>query len=156
MPKDIWRLAVTRRTLPPLDYGPLILQALQTWPEGGASPVMIEAHVVRDGGALEAAVLRAAKSHDCAAIFELNFSDDRAKLRLSEQACAREVHTPRRRSRQLATLRLWEPVRVVLNGKADWPSGRLYYLLDYHVVLCSRGPCALLPARTYDLQADLV
>ena len=100
---------------------------------------------------------RGLKHQDAAGIFDLVTTNDQVKLRLSQEACRREVYTPRRSPQYIATLRTWEPIRVIINGKADWHSDRYYYLQDYHVVLCDgpRGE-SLLPQRTFDFQADLI
>ena len=157
LPKAAWRLQSTRRTLEALDLEPLLAQALRTWDEGSPSPAIIEWEVAPDGTAQGRPSLREADSSDEAGVFELEFVSEGVKLRLSQEACHREVYMPRRPSRHIATLGPWETVRVVLNGKADWPSGRFYYVQDYHVVVCdNRSPERLRTERLLDLQEDLI
>ena len=87
---------------------------------------------------------------------EVHTLDSAFKLKLNGEACQHQVYTPRRNSRHLAALAFWKPIRVLLNGKADWSSGRYYYLQDYHVVLCNESMPSSLPApELMDLQADL-
>jgi hypothetical protein len=131
---------------------------LQVWTRTSVSPVIIESDLAQGGTELSTAVPRNAKETDWAGVFELRTTGKEIKLRLSQEACSREVHTPRRSSQYVATLQPWEPIRLILNGKADWPSGRLYYLQDYHVVLCGADSCPenLPPVRTFDFQADLI
>jgi hypothetical protein len=77
-------------------------------------------------------------------------------VKLSEQGCFHAVHQPRRSSRHLPTLHCWEPIQVVLNGKADWTSGRFYYLKHYLIVLANESfPERLAPSKIFNLQADL-
>ncbi|MGA3049287.1 MAG: hypothetical protein ABSD67_21835 [Terracidiphilus sp.] len=158
MPKDIWRLPSTRRTLPPLTLLESLLDAtlLLRTPQDG-SPALIESNIAEDGIEANTGAVRTLKDDDWAGIFELKITGQKVGLRLNEEACRREVHTPRRSSQFLTYLKPWEPIRVILNGKADWPSGRYYYLQDYHVILCelprADGPLLL---RTFDLQADLI
>jgi len=157
IPKAVWRVPSTCRTLTPLTLEPLVCAALEDTTCESAQASLIEEEVVADGSATQGRVSRRLKEHDSAAVFDLAVADDSVKMRLNQEACRREVYTPRRSSQFLAVLKPWEPIRVVLNGKADWPSGRIYYVQDYHVILC--GParsCVLLPVRTFDLQADLV
>jgi hypothetical protein len=158
MPKDIWRLPSTHRTLPPLISLESLLDAalLVRTPQDG-SPALIESQVAEDGIQVKTEVVRTLKDNDSAGIFDLRITGQKVTLRLSQEACRREVYTPRRSSQFLTDLKPWAPVRVILNGKADWSSGRSYYLQDYHVILCDLprpdGPFAV---RTINLQADLL
>jgi hypothetical protein len=158
MPKSIWRLPATRRTLPPLaELRSLVDTSLDGWTAEGKAAALIESEISEDGLEVKSRGLRPVKHQDSAGVFDLTTTDDQVKLRLSQEACRREVYTPRRSPQYLTTLRPWEPIRVILNGKADWHSDRYYYLQDYHVILChaARGE-SLLPVRIFDFQADLI
>ncbi len=157
MPKATWRLRSTRRTLAPLSIESVVAAGLGAWRLDPLSRAIVESEIGPDGALLKPPVVRKAKDRDWSGAFDLQFSGDLVKLKVSQEACRREVYTPRRSSRHIATLRFWEPLRIVLNGKADWSSGRYYYLQDYHVVLCNGSmPTSLSPIRTFDLQADLI
>jgi hypothetical protein len=157
MPKATWRLRSTRRSLPPLPIEPFVAAGLSAWRSDPISPAIIESEIGPDGEILKSPVFRKAKDRDWSGVFDVQFSGDLVKLKLSQEACRREVYTPRRSSRHIASLRFWEPLRIILNGKADWPSGRYYYLQDYHVVLCNDlTPASFSPIRAFDLQADLI
>ena len=156
IPKQVWREAATRRTPPPLVLDPLVEQALSAWTPAGEA-ALIEADVQPGGGGLRGLAVRAAREEDASGVFTLSFAGDNIRLRLSQKACRREVCVPRRSSRHLAILELWQPLRLILNGKADWPGGRFYFVQDYHVLLCDPTPPDCLPeVRTFDLQADLL
>jgi hypothetical protein len=118
---------------------------------------VIESEVSVDGTAILSLLSRGLTEHDSAGVFDFAVTDDAVRVRLSEEACRMAVYTPRRSSQFLAALKPWEPIRVVLKRKADWSSGRYYYLLDYHLVLCDAAlSFALLPVRIFDYQADLI
>jgi hypothetical protein len=157
MPKATWRLRSTRRSLLPLPLEPLVAAGLSAWQSDPVSPAIIESEIESDGAILKSPVLRKANDRDWSGVFGIQFSGEIVKLKLSQEACRREVYTPRRSSRHIANLRFWEPLRIILNGKADWSSGRYYYLLDYHVILCNALTLeSLSPLQTFDLQADLI
>jgi hypothetical protein len=157
VPKHIWRLPSTRRALQPLSLEPLVARALEAWEPGLVSPAIVEHDISEiDGTASRVPVARMAQRDDWAGVFHLSFSEEQVKLKLSHEACRREVISPRRSSQHIAELRLWKPIRVILNGKADWPSGRYYYVRDYHVVLCAEvRPESLGEVQIVDFQADL-
>lgn len=159
MPKAVWRSPSTKRTLAPLTMEGLVDKSLQGW--SARSPVaqlIIEADVAQDGSDLKAAVPRAALDKDWSGVFALNMVGAQVRLSLTQEACHREVRAPRRSTQFLTCLQPWEPIRVILNGKADdGSSHRHYYLQDYHVVLCQGArPKGLQPVRTFDFQADLI
>ena len=136
---------------------PLLKAALLLSTAENVSPTLIESNVAEDGIEVKAGVVRTLEGDDSAGIFDLSIIDQQVRLRLSQEACRREVYTPRRSSRFLTVLKPWTPIRVILNGKADWPSGRYYYLQDYHVVLCDPSPIdGPFSVRTFDFQADLI
>jgi hypothetical protein len=90
-------------------------------------------------------------------VFAVSFvSADLVRVTLRGEECARTVGSPRRRTRQIALLRPWEPVRVLLNGRFGGFSGQHYFLREYHLALCS-GPVPerVEAPRLVDLQADL-
>ena len=157
LPKEVWRLPSTERTLRPLALEALLPVVLQAWSSASAPALLIESDIAADGSEVRTQVPRPLKDTDWAGVFALSVVGEKVKLQLSQEACMREVYTPRRRSQHLATLRPWEPARVILNGKADWPSGRRYYILEYSVTLCDTPRMGeLLPVRNFDLQADLI
>lgn len=138
--KDLWRRPGIRRTLDTITLEPLVETALR-------DPAPTISCTLSPGGSEITS-----RSFGPPRALELHFADGQAKLRLREQA-----YTPNRPAQHLATLALWEPVRVVLNGRSADYSGQRYHLEDYHVVLCDpaeREP--LEPTRTIDLQADLL
>ena len=158
MPKHLWRQPSTCRTLLPILLEPIVGQALQGrtshHPTGYG---VVEAELSIDGDHLEKRTERTGRiKKDWSGVFNVITVCGQVKLSLSQEACHREVYTPRRSTQHLATLKPWEPIRALLNGKADWSSGRYFYLQDYHVLLC-RGeqPSQLSATRTYDFQADL-
>ncbi len=156
IPKAVWRLPATRRTLPPLHLEPL-LKGCDLRVSGNGPAELIEWEVAADGSEIQTRAQRPLKENDSAGVFDLVFNGGKVKLRLSQEACRREMYTPRRPSQYLTVLDPGEPVRVILNGKADWPSGRYYYLQDYHVILfAGASQRQLLPVRNFDFQADLI
>jgi len=157
MTKDLWRVSSTCRTLQPLTLEPLVSAALSDTTCEAPPANLIEYEVSADSSAIQSRISRRLKEHDSAGVFDLAIAGEAVRMRLSQEACRREVYTPRRSSQFLASLKPWEPIRVILNGKADWSSGRFYYLQDYHVILCSPvGSYVLLTVRTFDFQADLI
>ncbi|MBL8235071.1 MAG: hypothetical protein JNL98_41600 [Bryobacterales bacterium] len=141
-----------------MDIAPLVEQALS--PQTAPAPegnVIVDAEISQDCTHLAKLFARTATTaREFQGALALTFNDGRVKLALNSEACRRELFTPRRPSQHLGTLKPWEPVRVILNGKADWSSGRFYYLQDYHVILCDGPQPQTLPvARTFDLQAHL-
>ncbi|MGJ5818924.1 hypothetical protein [Paludibaculum fermentans] len=125
-----------------------------------ASPIeraIVECDVDLDGALLKPPAIRAARDLDCAGVFGFGFTKDSLKVRLDQEACQRMLPSPKRRSRHLANLSQGTAIRVVLNGKADWPSGRYYYLLDFHVIFHGAAATEGIDMRrTFDLQADLL
>src|SRR5262249_32934213 len=105
-------------------------------------------------------VIRAARQTDYTGVFLVQFVDHAVKLRMQEEACRKELYTPSRPSRHLATLAFWNPMRVLLNGKVDWHAGRFYLVQDYHIVLCNDSDDSkrklLSSMQFFDLQADLI
>ena len=161
IPKEQWRLPSTHRTLDPITVEPLFLRALKEWRSNPISPAIVESEVSLDGGEIQSPVIRTAKQIDCTGVFLVQFVDRGVKLRMQEEACRKELNTPPRSSRHLATLALWKPMRVLLNGKGDWHEGVRFYLLqDYHIVLCNDSDDSkrklFSSMQFFDLQADLI
>lgn len=150
MRKQVWRRPETRRTLAPRDPGGAFRAAYETWLATSHSPAIVESD-------WETPQARPAKAVDHTGVFEVRFEEGLARIRLLEEACRLAVHTPRRPTQHIASLRPWQVVRVVLNGKADWSSGRFYYLLDSYLTLCDAAAPLGWQAgiHTIDLQADL-
>lgn len=155
-PKAVWRAPTTRRTFAPLALAPLVSAAFRVWEANFVERGIVECEADGDGSLLHPPSARTARELDYAGVFDLAFSQDCVKVRLSREACARALPSPSRRSTHLATLRAGEGLRIILNGKADWPSGRFYYLRDYYLVFCDGLTGSECPElRTMDLQADL-
>jgi hypothetical protein len=161
IPKKQWRLPSTRRTLDPIVAEPLLFRALKEWRSNPVSPAIVESEVSLDGGEIQSPVIRMAKQTDCTGVFLVQFVDHAVKLRMQEEACRKELNTPRRSSQHLATLAFWKPMRVLLNGKIDSHEGVRFYLLqDYHIVFCNDSDDAkgklLDSMQFFDFQADLI
>jgi hypothetical protein len=158
LPKHEWRLPTTRRTLDSLPMAPLLAHALPVWTRGAPPRAIVEVPIAMDGQPTAIAEVRRADPKGHAVVFDLEWTSGEVNLHLNREACAREVHAPSRESRHLLTLRPWRPMRVLLNGRADFREVRYYFLQDYHVLLCDRSapPDPMPAARTFDLQADLI
>lgn len=90
----------------------------------------------------------------------LEFSSDaqeRINVTLLAEPCAHRLGIPGRASCRIASLKPWDPIRIVLNGRAAYDSGQLYTLEDYHLTLCCEPMPQRMPdLRVMDLQADLL
>ncbi len=157
IPKSIWRLSATPRTLCPLPVDRLILDCWQEYSPGLLEQnAFIELQLTATGERVGPPGVRTVKQRDWVRLFDFEFETEEVKVVLKEEGCRKEVYTPRRTTRQIAQLKAWKPVRVLLNGKADWHDGRFYYLQDYHLVLCSGpAPSSLPEVRLIDLQEDI-
>ncbi len=81
---------------------------------------------------------------------------DKVEVTLLEEACRQKLGAPSRATRQIALLRPWQAVRVLLNGRHSSYSGQTYYVREYHLTLCAEPvPTPLDPPREIDLQTDL-
>ncbi|HUS04906.1 MAG TPA: hypothetical protein VMZ52_01320 [Bryobacteraceae bacterium] len=157
LPKAQWRARSTRRTLDPLAIEQPVHNALQEWRGSSISPAIVESEIDINGTETRQIAVRKAKRTDSSGVFQIEYVGKDVRLTLLEEACSREVHWPRRPSRYLVTLTVWKPVRVLLNGQADWDRERYYYLQDYHVLACDHSQEALSPGmQFFDLQADLM
>src|SRR5580704_6924557 len=95
IPKDVWRMPSTRRTLPALtSLESLLSTALLFWTAENVSPTLIESDIAEDGVEVKTGVVRTLKDDDSAGIFGLRITGQGMKLRLSEEACRRELYTP--------------------------------------------------------------
>jgi hypothetical protein len=94
---------------------------------------------------------------DFIGVFDVSFqSPDRVNVTLREEECARRVGSPKRRTRRIALLRPWKPIRVLFNGRCASHSGQYYLLQEYYLALCTDPvPDRLGSTRFIDLQADL-
>lgn len=97
------------------------------------------------------------KSKAYLGVFEFSFIEqDSVKVVLREDACSRKLGTPRRRTHQIACLKPWKPVRILLNGRIASTAGQFYRVLEYLLVLCDEAaPETMEEPKFVDLQADL-
>jgi hypothetical protein len=102
IPKDVWRLPSTRRTLPALTLLESLLNTpLLFWTAENVSPTLIESDIAEDGAELKTRIVRTLRRRLSGHIrFEI--TGRKVKLKISEEACRREVYTPRRSSQFLA------------------------------------------------------
>ena len=154
IPKTVWRLPATRRTLDPFPLAPLLRLLLpQTIPP---QSTLLTAELTPDATGITHQQTRPLKPIDHTAVFRLTQAQNTMKVALDSEACRLRLHHPHRPSRHLANFEPYRPLRVLLNGRADWSSGRYYYLRDYHLILFpGPQPTELPPLTTIDLQADL-
>ena len=140
MPKHLWRQPSTCRTLLPILLDPIVGQALQCrtshHPTGYG---VVEAELSIDGDHLEKRTERTGRvKKDWSGVFNVTTVGCQVKLSLSQEACHREVYTPRRSTQYLATLKPWEPTR---------PSQRQGGLVLRSLLLSTGLPRPLVPRR---------
>jgi hypothetical protein len=154
IPKAVWRLPATRRTLDSFSLAPLLRQLpIHTIP---LQPTLLTAELTPEATEITHQQTRPLKPIDHTGVFRLTQAQNTVKVALYAEACRLRLHLPHRPSRHLANLEPNQPRRVLLNGRADWSSGRYYYLRDDHLILFhGPQPTELPPATTIDLQADL-
>jgi hypothetical protein len=159
IPKQIWRDSSCQRTLMPIEVAQLITGAWKSNQTVAAARGSIVISLELDGSAKCTQAVHAIQGQqkDLIGVFEVSFtSPDRVKVILSEEECARHAGSPKRRTRQIALLQPWKPVRVLLNGRSASYSGQCYLLREYHLALCTGpAPDRFGPTRFIDLQADL-
>src|SRR5260370_34735963 len=114
MPKAVWRSPSPRRTLSPLILEPLVETALNVSPSEQTSTHLIESEVTSDGSEVKTRLSRELKNDDSAGVFELAATAETVRLRLSQEACRRELYTPPLSSPFLAALLPSTPTRAVL------------------------------------------
>lgn len=158
-PKHLWRESSYCRTLAPIEVRHVIRGAWETFQCEAAEQGSIAVSLALDGSPKDNQAVHAmqGQARSFVGVFEASFiSTDRVKVVLREEECARRIGSPGRHSRQVALLRPWKPIRVLLNGRGVCHSGQFYLLLEYHLALCT-GPALgnFGPIRFVDLQADL-
>lgn len=160
IPKSVWRSSTGSRRFTTVEVSQVIAG---TW-KSHRQQVEAEAAVIvvplqLDGSAKEAPRICAIQGGQKAyiGVFDVSFvSTELVKVTLREEECGRRLGLPSRPTREIALLRPWRPVRVLLNGRSASYSGQYYQLLEYHMVLCAGAvPEQLEPTRFVDLQADL-
>ena len=158
-PKDVWRESSCHRTLMPIEVSHLITSAWKSNQPAVAEQGSIVISLQPNGSAKDPPSVHPIQGEQKGfiGVFDVSFvSTDRVKVTLREEECARKVGSPKRRSRQIALLRPWKPVRVLLNGRSASHSGQYYLVREYHLALCTGPvPDQLEPPRFVDLQADL-
>jgi len=159
IPKHIWRDPGCRRSLTAIDVEHLITDAWRSNNDAGDVHGSITVPLEADGSTKRHPLVQAIQSGQKGRIgvFDISFlAPDRVKVVLREETCLSRVGSPRRQTRQIALLRPWKLVRVLLNGRSSSYSGQHYLLWEYHLVLCSGpAPDRLGLPRLLDLQADL-
>lgn len=159
IPKHAWRDSSCRRTLTPIEVTRLIRSAWKSNQTEASEQGSIVVSLTPDGSAGETQAIHPIQGQqkDFIGVFDVSFiSPDQVKVTLREEECARRVGSPKRRTRQIALLRPWKPIRVLINGRSASYSGQYYQLREYHLALCTDPtPDSLAPTRFVDLQADL-
>jgi hypothetical protein len=158
--KHEWRQDACHRTLIPIDVEHLLKSTWQgsqsQLPEQGS----LELSLRTDGSPENAPSIHSIQGQQKAfiGVFDFSFMEGgKVKVMLREEQCSRQLGTPRRRTRQIALLRPWKPVRVLLNGRYASNSGQHYILQEYHFALCNEpAPARLETTRFVDLQADIM
>jgi hypothetical protein len=157
--KKDWRDASSLRTFAPIEVGSLIRNAWEANRSDAAEQGSIVASLMPDGAARSTRAVRGLQIErsELIGVFEVSFlAPDRVKVTLREEACTSRLGSPKRHTRQIALLRPWKPVRVLLNGRSASYSGQYYSLREYHLALCIEPrPERLGPTRIVDLQSDL-
>jgi hypothetical protein len=157
--KHVWRDTSCRRTLMPIEVEQLITSAWKSVQPEAAEQGSIVMSLRPDGAANDTQAVHKIQGQqkEFIGVFEVSFiSPDRVRVTIREEECARHVGSPKRRTRQIAMLRPWKPIRVLLNGRSASHSGQYYFLQEYHLALCTDPtPDRLGPTRFVDLQADL-
>jgi len=153
IPKALWRQRDTRRTFDAFPLAAIVNNQLANGLPAEATLRIVE--LAPDAASVTRQHSRAWKEIDHLAVFRTNRSSESVKIALDAQAC-NSLGAPSRPSQHLATLEAWQPLRVVLNGRADYSSGRYYFLREYHLIFCpGTNRESLRETRTVDLQADL-
>jgi|SRR5215471_792456 len=159
IPKDVWRDPSCRRTLLPIEVRRLITNAWNSNQDKAAEEASIIVSLDPDGSPkkLPSVHPMQGEQKNYIGVFDVAFiSTDRVRVTLREEECALRVGLPKRRTRQIALLRPWRPVRILLNGRSSSYSGQHYLLREYHLALCSgSAPEHIQAPRLLDFQADL-
>lgn len=158
-PKYLWRESSYCRTLAPIEFRHVIRGAWEAYQREAAEQGGIVVSLALDGSAKDTQAVQTihGQAKSFIGVFEISFiSPDRVKVVLRGEECARRTRAPGHHTRQVALLRPWQPIRVLLNGRGAYHSGQFYLLLEYHLALCiGPAPDDFGPARFVDLQADL-
>jgi hypothetical protein len=158
-PKHVWRDSSFCRTLKPIEVSHLITGAWKSNQAGSAQKGSIVMSLDPEGFAKQAPSVRAIQGEqkDFIGVFDVSFvAADRVQVVLREEECARRLASPGYRTRQIALLKPWKPIRVLLNGRSGSYSGTYYLLREYHLALCCHPtPDHLSEPRFLDLQVDL-
>jgi hypothetical protein len=156
IPKSEWRDSSCRRTLAPIVVGDLITGA---WKGNRLEQGCIVISLQLDGASANPPSVHPihGEQKGFVGIFDVTFtSPETVKVTLREEECSRRIGSPKRHTRQIALLRPWKPIRILLNGRSSSHWGQYYLLREYHLALCTDPvPARLGPTRFVDLQADL-
>jgi hypothetical protein len=136
VPKATWRDASHHRTLLPIDVAGLIKSTWRSNQLEVAEQSSIVVPIEMDGDPKDTPSIRPIQGQQKGfiGVFEVSFvSPDEVKVVLREEECARRIGSPKRRTRELALLWPWKPVRVLLNGRYGSYSGQYYLLREYHL-----------------------
>jgi hypothetical protein len=157
--KQAWRDPKCKRTLETIDLESILRDVWQAHWTAAPDRGFLAVTLLADGSPENAALVHpiAERRSGRIGVFDLWYlSPDRVRVTLREEACTHQLGSPRRRTRQIAILQPWKPVRVLLNGRYSSYSGQYYSLLDYYLVLLTESfPLCLQTTRFVDLQADL-
>ncbi len=159
IPKDRWRSATQSRTWPSLDVRHIFTQLWQQHQAHLPASSYLSLALDADGAlpTVTAPNPLAGARRAQVGVFDIAFvAPDEVEVTLLEMACRQKLGTPPRATRQIALLRPWQVIRVLLNGRHSSYSGQTYYLREYHLALCTEPlPTALVALREIDLQAGL-
>ncbi|MEO8028501.1 MAG: hypothetical protein ABI823_18615 [Bryobacteraceae bacterium] len=157
MAKEVWRKPTTRRTFSILAAGPMLVQAWNESLETLIRQGVVRADLTADGQSLVAtAEVKEAAETVRAAIFSFEFRPGAIALKIEPSLCVSAVGLPRRDALRIGSLTPWNPIRVLINGRANFTSGPIYSVADYYVCLAEGDPPAVFAdAKLHDLQADL-
>jgi hypothetical protein len=155
-PKSIWRDASFRRTMHPVEISSTVLSAWTSHHSELVEQGVIAVSLEADGSQSSPGVLHPMQSEHKKILGSLEISftaPDTVKVILRGD----KLHgVPKRATRQIAVLRPWRPIRILMNGRFDAHSDRFYTLSEYHLALCNDPAVERLPSpRFIDLQADL-
>ena len=160
IPKESWRELSAQRTLVPINVGQVITNFWKTHhadlPERGSLDLSLQPDGTPDLRPSIHPIQGQQKLY--LGVFDFSFiATNRVKVVLRSESCSQLLGAPRRATRQIALLRPWKVVRVLLNGRMSSYSGQTYRLQEYHLALCAGSmPDGLEPTRFVDLQADLM
>ena len=159
VPKHAWRDPAGQRTLAPFEAMQVIANTWKAHRNKIVEYGSISISLDLDGSAIGVQAVHSCKREqpEFIGVFEMSFvDDDRVKVFLREEECSRQLGSPRRHTHQIALLRPWQPVRILLNGRRSSHSEQNYLLLEYHLTLCADPVSDTQnPTQFVDLQAIL-